>query len=185
MCLKYCGGSARLAETIFGWGRNNVELGLAEKRTGITCIGAQAAFRGNKSWKERYPEAAASLRVIASADAQPDPSFLTTLAYTRLTAAEAIKQLQQQGYPDEQVPARAHNGANLKSNRLPIETSSQSQASKKIPQTDAIFDNIQAKDRQADNNSVKRLSIDCKATLNMGDFSRRSQTRGDNREARS
>ncbi len=90
MCLKYCGGSARLAETVFGWGRNNVELGLAEKRTGITCIGAQAAFGGNKSWEERYPEAAANLRVIAEAHAQQDPSFLTTIAYTRLTAAEAI-----------------------------------------------------------------------------------------------
>ncbi len=105
MALKYCGGSARLAETIFGWGRNNVELGLAEKRMGITCIGAQAAFGGNKSWEERYPEAAASLREIASAHAQQDPSFLTMIAYTRLTAAEAIKQLQQQGYTDEQVPA--------------------------------------------------------------------------------
>ncbi len=105
MCLKYCGGSARLAETIFGWGRNNVELGLAEKRTGITCVGAQAAFGGNKSWEERYPEAAASLREIAEAHAQQEPSFLTTIAYTRLTAAEAIKQLQQQGYPDEQIPA--------------------------------------------------------------------------------
>jgi hypothetical protein len=105
MCLKYCGGSARLAETVFGWGRNNVELGLAEKRTGITCIGAQAAFGGNKSWQKRYPEAAASLRAIAEAHAQQDPSFLTTIAYTRLTAAEAIKQLQRQGYSDEQVPA--------------------------------------------------------------------------------
>lgn len=89
MCLKYCEGSARLAETIFGWGRNNVELGLAEKRTGKTCIGAQAAFGGNKSWEERYPKAAASLRAIASAHAQQQPSFLTTIAYTRLTAAEA------------------------------------------------------------------------------------------------
>ncbi len=105
MALKYCGGSARLAETVFGWGRKNVELGLAEKRTGITCIGAQAAFGGNKSWEERYREAAASLREIASAHAQQDPGFLTMIAYTRLTAAEAIKQLRSLGYPDEQVPA--------------------------------------------------------------------------------
>ena len=83
MALKYCGGSAGLTETVFGWGRNNVELGMAEKRTGITCIGAQVAFGGNKSWEERYPEAAASLREIADSDAQQDPSFLTTIAYTR------------------------------------------------------------------------------------------------------
>ena len=104
-CLKYCGGSARLAETIFGWGRNNVELGLVEKRTGITCIGAQAAFGGNKSWEERYPEAAASLRAIAEAHAQQEPSFLTTIAYTRLTAKAASVQLRSLGYPEEQVPA--------------------------------------------------------------------------------
>lgn len=105
MALKYCGGSARLTETVFGWGRNNVELGLAEKRTGITCIGAQAACGGNKSWEERYPQAAASLREIAEMHAQQDPSFLTTIAYTRLTSAAAIEQLRSMGYPEEQVPA--------------------------------------------------------------------------------
>jgi hypothetical protein len=42
MALKYCKGSARLAETVFGWGRQNIEVGLAEKRTGITCVGLQS-----------------------------------------------------------------------------------------------------------------------------------------------
>lgn len=105
MVLKYCGGNARLSETIFGWGRANVEVGLAEKRTGITCIGAQAGFGGAKRWEERFPQAAETLRQLAESHAQQDPSFLTTIAYTRLTAAQAIEQLQQQGYPDEQVPA--------------------------------------------------------------------------------
>lgn len=105
MALKYCGGSARLTETVFGWGRSNVELGLAEKRTGMFCVGAQAGFGGAKRWEERNPEAANALRQLAEVHAQQDPSFLTMIAYTRLTAAEAIKQLQHQGYPDEQVPA--------------------------------------------------------------------------------
>ena len=105
MALKYCEGSARLAETVFGWGRNNVELGLAEHRTGITCKGAQAAFGGAKRWEERFPEAATALQQLAEVHAQQDPSFLTMIAYTRLTAAEAIKQLQLQGYAEEQVPA--------------------------------------------------------------------------------
>jgi hypothetical protein len=105
MTLKYCCGSARHAETVFGWSRNNVELGLAEKQTGITCIGAQAAFCGRKRWEEDFPEAAATLQQIAEAHAQQDPSFLTTIAYTRLTAAEAIQQLRLHGYPEEQLPA--------------------------------------------------------------------------------
>ena len=37
MTVQYCHGSARLAETIMGWSRSAVEVGLAEHRTGITC----------------------------------------------------------------------------------------------------------------------------------------------------
>lgn len=105
MALKYCNGNARLTETIFGWGRNNVELGLAEKRTGIICAGAQSAFGGAKRWEERQPEAAAALLSLAEAHAQQDPTFQTTIAYTRLTAAQAIEQLRYSGFGGEQVPA--------------------------------------------------------------------------------
>ncbi len=44
MALKYCEGNARQAERVFGWGRETVQLGLHEHRTGITCVGAQADF---------------------------------------------------------------------------------------------------------------------------------------------
>jgi len=43
MTLKYCGGNPLMAEAVFGWGRQTVALGLAERRTGIICLGAQAA----------------------------------------------------------------------------------------------------------------------------------------------
>ncbi len=83
MALKYCSGSARLAETVFGWGRENVAVGLAEKRTGITCVGAHSAYGGAKPWSERQPEAAAALRQLAEAYAQQDPTFTTSIGYTR------------------------------------------------------------------------------------------------------
>jgi hypothetical protein len=41
MTLKYCGGTPLMAEVVFGWGRQTVVLGLAERRTGILCLGAQ------------------------------------------------------------------------------------------------------------------------------------------------
>ncbi|MCY6490383.1 hypothetical protein OU814_09555 [Leptolyngbya sp. GGD] len=47
-----------------------------------------------------------------------------------------------------------------------------------MPETDAIFDNIKAKDRKSENGSIKRLSLDCKATVNIGKYSRGGQTRG-------
>jgi hypothetical protein len=105
IAIKYCEGSARLTEYVFGWGRNTVATGLAEKRTGIICVGAQSGFGGNKRWEERYPEAAGYLQEIAQEHGQQDPSFTSSIVYTRLTAAEAIKQLQTQGYPPEQIPA--------------------------------------------------------------------------------
>ena len=48
MTLKYCQGNARLAESVFGWGRETVQLGLNEHRTGFICQGAQAAYSGDK-----------------------------------------------------------------------------------------------------------------------------------------
>jgi Rhodopirellula transposase DDE domain len=105
MTLKYCDGSARIAERVFGWGRDPVEVGLAEKRTGIVCIGAQSAASGAKRWEEKQPDAALALQQLAEAHAQQDPTFQTTIAYTRLTAYEAIVQLRQQGFGREQLPA--------------------------------------------------------------------------------
>lgn len=105
MTLKYCNGSARNAETHFGWNRKTVTLGLAEKRSGLVCVGAQAVFSGTKRWEEKYPEAATLLQAIAEAHSQQDPTFKSSIAYTRLTAAEAIKQLRNQGVSEEQLPA--------------------------------------------------------------------------------
>jgi hypothetical protein len=105
MTLKYCQGQARQAETLLGWGRHPVEVGLAEKRTGIICLGAQSAFAGSQRWEERYPKVTAVLRHVAESQAQQDPSFRTALAYTRLTAKEALKQLRERGVADEQLPS--------------------------------------------------------------------------------
>jgi len=105
MALKYCGGCPRHAETLFGWSRRAVELGLHEKRTGIVCLSAQSAFAGDKLWEEKHPEVADALWVLAQAHAQQDPSFRTTLSFTRLTAKEALEQLRGQGFAEEVLPA--------------------------------------------------------------------------------
>src|SRR5512141_1274161 len=105
MTMKYCDGNARKAERVFGWGRVNIEVGLAEQRSGIVCAGAQAGYSGSKRWEEKYPEVADALRELAEAHAQQDPTFETSIAYTRLTAQQALEQLRQQGFAPEQLPA--------------------------------------------------------------------------------
>src|SRR5215472_12123162 len=75
MTLKYCQANPLQADTVFGWGRHTVALGLSERRTGIMCLGAQAAFSGRKRWQDQQPEVAAVLRQRAEAHTQHDPTF--------------------------------------------------------------------------------------------------------------
>jgi hypothetical protein len=90
MPLPYCQGNPLQAETVFGWGRHTVALGLSERRPGIMCLGAQAAVSGRKRWADQPPEIAAVLRQLAAAHAQQAPTFRPTLASTRLTAKAAL-----------------------------------------------------------------------------------------------
>jgi hypothetical protein len=105
MALKYCDASPRRAEALFGWSRAAVELGLHERRTGVVCLSVQPLVSGRRLWEEKYPQAAAALWEIAEAHAQQDPSFRGPLSYTRLTAARAIRELKQRGFPDAVLPA--------------------------------------------------------------------------------
>ena len=105
MALKYCDGNARRAEAIFGWGRQNIAVGLGEKRTGIVCLSLQAAFSGRPRWEDRYREAAQTLIDLALSHSQQDPTFRTTVSFTRLTAQSALEGLRQQGTPEAVLPA--------------------------------------------------------------------------------
>lgn len=105
MTLKYCKGKPRPAERIFGWGRENIKTGLAEKHTGIIRTGAQSAYCGKRRREENRPEAAEVLRQTDEYHVQQDPAFCKTIGYTGLTAKEALKQLREKGFTDAQLPA--------------------------------------------------------------------------------
>jgi hypothetical protein len=105
MAIQYCGSSARLSETVFGWNRKSVKLGLAEKETDITCQQAKKGRSGRKPWEEKNAQVAQSLRNLAEANVQQDPTFNSTISYTRLTAAKAIDQLKQSGYQEAELTA--------------------------------------------------------------------------------
>jgi hypothetical protein len=145
MTLKYCDGHPLRAEAVFGWGRQTVALGLAERRTGIICLGAQAAFSGRKRWEERHPEVAEALRQLADAHAQQDPTFRTSLTYTRLTAQAALQALREQGYSADQLPSPSTMAAVLNRMGFRLRKVVKAKPQKKIKETDAIFDNIKKK----------------------------------------
>ena len=142
MTLKYCHGSARFAETLFGWSRNTVEVGLAEHRTGIVCVGAHAAWSGRKRWEEKYPEAAAALRELAEAPAQQDPAFRTTVAYTRLTAKAAGEALRAQGISEAELPSPSTRAEGLNRLGYRLRKVLKAKPQKKIPEPEASFANL-------------------------------------------
>ena len=145
MTLKYCEGNARRAEDIFGWGRQNIAVGLAEKRTGIVCLSLHGAFSGRLRWEDQYPQAAAALMELALAHSQQDPTFRTTLSYTRLTAQTAIEGLRQQGVEEAALPAPSTMAVILNRLGFRLRNVVKSKPLKKIPETNAIFDNVKKK----------------------------------------
>jgi hypothetical protein len=74
------------------------------------------------------------------------------------------------------------HGGRAQPQRLPAAAGDQGQTPKKVEGTDSQFMNIKNHDKKTkDDENVKRLSMDCKATVKIGEYSRGGKTRGDNR----
>ena len=103
--LKYCDGSARQAEKVFGWGRVAVDTGLNELRTGIRCLDA-CQWRGRKKSEELCPELIDHIHRLVEPQAQADPKFQTPFAFTRITAKAVRDALQAVPELKDSVPSR-------------------------------------------------------------------------------
>ena len=183
MALKYCSGSARLTESIFKWSRDAIATGLGENRTGILCIGLQAMNNGNDRWEDKHPEIAEFLCKIAENQSQQDPTFESTIAYTRLTAPSALKALREAGFREDDLPSRSSMVDILDRLSYRLRKVVKAKPLKKVKETDAIFENIKKKDQEvksADEHII-RISMDCKATVKLGELSRGGLSRGDNK----
>ena len=97
---------------------------------------------GSKRWEEQQPEVAEALRQLAEAHAQQDPTFESTIAYTRLTAAEAITQLRAQGFSNAQLPSPSTMAEILNRMGYRLRKVVKAKPKKKLPETNEIFDNI-------------------------------------------
>jgi transposase len=113
--VKYCNGSAREAETTFGWGRAAVNTGINELRSGIRCLDA-AHLRGRKKTEEICPKLEGHVHRLVEPQAQADPKFQTALAFTRITAKAVRAALEAEPELKGFVPCRQTVGRLL--NRL-------------------------------------------------------------------
>lgn len=92
VAMQYCQGNPRVAEQVFKWGRNTVNTGLNELRTGLRCVD-DFASRGRHKTEEQQPELVGEIHALVEPQSQADPKFQTPLAYTRLTAKAVREQL--------------------------------------------------------------------------------------------
>ena len=113
--VKYCNGSARQAEVVFGWGRAAVDTGFNELRSGIRCLDAYE-LRGRKKSEVLCPKLIDHIHHLVEPHSQADPKFQTPFAFTRITAKAVRVALQAVPELKESVPCRQTVGELL--NRL-------------------------------------------------------------------
>lgn len=101
--LSLLDGKHRVAETVFGWNRATVQLGMHEFRTGIACINDLSARRKPKA-EEKYPGLLDDIREILEPTSQAEPRLRTTLQYTDMTAQAVYDALLQKQWSKESLP---------------------------------------------------------------------------------
>ncbi|MBT4504205.1 MAG: hypothetical protein HOC74_41140 [Gemmatimonadetes bacterium] len=177
--LDYLEGNSRRAETVFGWYRKTVELGLHELRTGIRCVERFSA-RGNRKSEEKQPQLEQDIRTLADPESQVDPKFQSPFLYTRITAKGMRTALiEQKGWDDEDLPCEKTISNLLNRLGYRLRRVQKAKPVKRVEATDAIFEKVRRENQAADaREDSLRISIDTKAKVDLGDFSRGGQARG-------
>jgi len=178
IALDYLRGSPRIAERTFGWSRGTVILGLNEMRTGLICFDNFSA-RGNRKSEQKKPQLEKDIRDLAEPESQVDPKFQSPFQYTKITAKAMRKALiDKKDWEDKQLPCEKTIGDILNRLNYRLRRVQKARPIKKIKETDAIFDNVKAQNQASDEREDSlRISIDAKAKVDVGDFSRKGKSR--------
>lgn len=176
---KFLGGRYRRAEREFGWARATVRTGLGELKTGIVCKDSYNA-RGNRCTEDQQPQLKADILDLVEPTSQTDPSFKTTFRYTRITAKGLrIALIEKKGWRHEDLPCISTLGKMLNRLGYRLRRVQKTKPLKKVKETDAIFANVHALNKEADADpETLRISVDVKAKVAVGHFSREGEARG-------
>jgi hypothetical protein len=171
------GGQTR-AERELGWARTSIRLGKRESKSSIHCVPAYN-LRGRKPVEFHLPNLLEDIRAIVDSFSQTDPQFRHKRLYTRLTVSELRRRLiAQKDYASVVLPG--DETLRLRMNRMGfiLKKVQKSKPLKKIPQTNAIFNQLAVANKTAHaDETVLRISMDAKAVVKMGELSRDGRTR--------
>jgi hypothetical protein len=168
-----CGGNPRAAESRFGWGRGAVATGLKEASCGIRCVENFSA-KGGRPSEEKDPQLAADVRAVVEPHTQADPELKSPRRYTNLSAAEVRQALKDRyGYADDRLPSERAMRDVLNRMGYRLKRIQKAKPLKKTKDTDATFANVKAARREyANDPEALEISIDTKAKVSEGDYSR-------------
>lgn len=172
VAVELCGGNARLAERRFGWGRETVEKGLHERRTGLRCLEDFVA-RGKRRVEDKDPRLAADIRAICEPRSYADPGLKSSRRYTNLSAAEVLEALIARGHDKADLPAERTMRAILNRMNFRLKRIRKGKPLRKVEETDAIFANVAAVRGEArDDPETLEISMDTKAKVALGEYVR-------------
>jgi hypothetical protein len=97
-------GRPRVAESVFGWNRRAIEVGIHEYQTGIICIN-DISTRVKPKTEDKHPQLLAEIQAIMEPHSESESSLRTTLLYTNMTAKTVHEALVQKGWATQSLPS--------------------------------------------------------------------------------
>lgn len=172
----YGGDSYVAAE--YNIGRDTLRKGRIELETG-TRINDAFNKRGRNKTDFYLPNLNNDIKDIIDSQSQTDPKFDSRRLYTRLTTKEVRKQLiLQKKYTNEELPTNSTLNALINKLGYNMKKVQKVKPLQKSKETDDIFDNLHKVHNEAnEDNTVLRLSVDAKATVKIGNYSRNGKSR--------
>ncbi|WP_419616813.1 ISAzo13-like element transposase-related protein, partial [Thiolapillus sp.] len=171
-------GGQRYVEKTFGWDRKTIRKGQQERDAGEPALDGRCSS-GRKKAEEHCPRLLDDIVDILDTTGQTDPTFRSTRIYTPITAREVRRRLlEQKGYTDSQLIGERSLRTKLNMLGYRPQRIRKCKPHKRLPETDAIFEEIHRVNAQADEQpGVLRLSLDTKTTVKVGPFSRGGKSR--------
>lgn len=96
-------GKQRVAEDVFGWGRDVVKVGMNEFENGIVCVNDLSNRHKPKS-EEKHPALIADIQTIMDPHSEAEPRLRNTLLYTNMTAQAVYDALVEKGWSTDELP---------------------------------------------------------------------------------
>lgn len=153
---------------VFWLGPRDRRQGLREQSGEVL---APPSYRGRQRSEDANPQLARDIRLIVEPHTQSDPELKSSRQYTNLSAGEVRQELLKKGYPAEELPSERTLRDILNRMNYRLKRIQKGKPLKKRPDTDAIFDNIQAVRKEAeDDPETLEISVDTKAKVCLGEY---------------